>query len=165
VSGPIAFIVQWTWSVDDLVNSQRFSSRAFRLFLTAVALVIGSAGLFLALTSSGWLGPAMIAYALLDLALLYFRPLGRFLMGHGRYASLAHTANDLVVTEDGIVYTTRDNERLLRWHEIAHIREDSHIIGLFSGTSLWLAVPKRAFEVEADAHAFLGAIRTRRETG
>lgn len=154
--------IHYTMTLDDLVDGNRLVQRAFRRFVTAVGVVVGLAGVALVLISPGWLGFAMIGYGLLDLALIWARPLERFLMRR-RVARLVDNECAVAVTASGLSFVNGGVHGEVAWSALTGIREDARTLAVVSGGVARLGMPKRAFGSEADLAAFRNEITSRIE--
>lgn len=154
--------IRYTMTLDDLVDGSRLVQRSFRRFVTAIGAVVGIAGFALVLTSPGWLGFAMIGYGLLDLALIWVRPLERLLMRR-RVARLVGNECEVAVTESGLSFTQGGVQGEIAWSALTGISEDAKTLAVVSGGVARLGMPKRAFGSETNLAAFRKEITVRIE--
>ncbi len=154
--------IEYTMTLDDLVDGTRLVQRAFRRFVTAVGVIVGLTGISMVVTSPGWLGFAMIGYGLLDLAMIWTRPLERLLMRR-RVARLVGNECEVAVTASGLLFVNGGVHGEIGWSALTGIREDARTLAVVSGGVARLGIPKRAFGSEADLAAFRNEITSRIE--
>jgi hypothetical protein len=147
--------VKFTLTVDDIVDSQSFLQRPLLLMATAIgagALLVGL-GLLVA-GGSVALGVAAIGYGLLDLGLVHFRPIRRWIAKHraGRIVGTEFTFE--LDPDDGLRWTESNGGGVLGWSAISDIREDSRLLAFMAGGVVRATIPKRAFATTLHMAAF-----------
>ncbi|HEV8404143.1 MAG TPA: YcxB family protein [Candidatus Limnocylindrales bacterium] len=162
MTGRHPMTIHYTMTLDDLVDGNRLVQRTFRRFVTAVGLIVGVLGVMLLVTSPGWLGVAMIGYGLLDLVLVWTRPIERLLMGR-RVARLVGNECEVAVAADGLSFADGGVRGEIAWSALTGLREDGRTLAVVSGGVARLGIPKRAFGSEADLAAFRTEVTSRIE--
>ena len=157
---PPTTTLRYAMTLDDLVDGNRFVSRPIRRFGTLMGAVVGTAGVAVLITSPGWLGLAMIVYGLLDLALLWFRPLERLLLRR-RVAQLVGNDCEVSVTEDALAFRQAGMTGEFAWSTLTGLREDSRTLAVVSGGVVRMGIPKRVFNSESEAVAFRQVLATK----
>ncbi len=146
--------IRYTMTRDDLVDDIRFVQPALFRLVTAIGVVVGLAGVgFVFLISPAWLGFAMIGYGLLDLALVWLRPMQRLLM-RWRMARLDGDECEVEVTTSGLSFVNGGVKWEIAWSALTGIREDARILAVESRGVARLGIPKRAFASLVDLAAF-----------
>lgn len=140
-------------TLDDLVDGVWFPMRSLRILVTAIGIAAVVGGALLTITRTGWIGPGAIAYGLVDLALVQFRPLQRLLLRR-RVVALVGKTCEVVLSEHGLTYQQPDSNATFAWSSITGTKEDSHILAVVSGGVIRMGIPKRAFSSDQEAAEF-----------
>lgn len=152
--------VRWTMTLDDLVDGNWFVQRPLRLLATAIGVAAIAAGAVLTVAGPGWIGPAVIAYGFIDLALGWFRPLQR-LMLRRRVAALVGKPCEVVATNDGLAFRQPDSDATFAWSSLTRTMEDARTLAVVSGGVVRMGIPKRAFGSSQEAITFRDEIASR----
>ena len=148
-------VVQFMLEADDIVNAQTFLQRP--LFILGTAIGIGAlvAGLLLlAFADRPLLGVALIAYGVLDLALVQARPFRRW-MAVRRGRRLIGTEFQFELNpERGLRWTETGGSGELRWSVLTEVREDARLLAFMAGGAVRATIPKRAFRSPDELTAF-----------
>lgn len=143
--------LRYTMTLDDLVDGARLVQRSFRRGATILGVVVAIAGVVVVSDSS--LGLAMIGYGVLDLALIWARPVERFLLRQ-RVARLIGNKCEIALTDDALRFRQGGVNGEIAWSALTGIREDARTLALVSGGVARMGIPKRAFGSEAHLAAF-----------
>ena len=152
--------VRWTMTLDDLVDGNRLLMGSFRRFVTSIGVAAVAVGIVLFFAVPGWLGPAAIAYGVLDLGLLWFRPIERLALRR-RVSKLIGEGCEVVASQDGLAFRQSGMDGNVAWSSLTGIREDSHTLAVMSGGVARLGIPKRAFASAEEARAFRDLVAMR----
>lgn len=151
---------RFTLAIDDLVDAQRFVQRPVFLLGTAIgigALVLGF--VVVAAGGSPQLAVAAIAYGLLDLVVVRFRPVQRWLAA-GRARGIVGKEFEFTLDPDrGLVWTEPGGGGSFSWSSLSELREDDRLLAFMAGGVARASVPKRAFSSPGDLTHFRGEAR------
>ena len=161
---PAPDTVRWTTTLDDLVDSSHLMAGGLRRVVALVGVAAGAWGVLTIASGDVAFGVFLVGYGLVDLALVFVRPVERALLGR-RARHLVGRAWEVAATDDGLALRQAGATGTLGWAAITSIREDARTIVVVSGRSVRYGIPKRAFASPEAAAAFRDALVTRISRG
>jgi len=158
-TGPTA--VGWTTTLDDLVDGSHLSATGLRRVVAAVGFAALAWGILTLLGGDIAFGLFLLAYGLLDLAILFFRPAERILF-RGRVARLVGQRCEVSLGARGVTLRQAGATGTIAWADLESLREDARTFLLVaSGEGGRFGIPKRAFGGDDAVAAFRDEVRRR----
>jgi hypothetical protein len=142
-------------NVDDVVDAQSFVQRPLFLMVTAVGYGAVLVGLvMLVVGGSPGLATGVIGYGLLDLALVQFRPLRRFIAARRARRLIGTELEFELDPQVGLRWTERGGGGSIGWSSLSNVREDGRLLAFMAGGIVRATIPKRAFPSSAAMVSF-----------
>ena len=145
--------VSFTITLDDLVDSQRLSSR--KVAIASGALVAFGLGIFALGSAVGLVAAVLALLALLEWR---FPTVDRWLLRR-RFAARIGAEVEFWTDERGIEYRQTGFSGHIDWATITSIKEDARSLTLMQGGLRLMGIPKRAFGSDDAAAAFVAEVR------
>ena len=159
---PADMIVRWTTTLDDLVDGSHLTASGLRRIVAIVGIVAIAWGVLIVLTGDRVFGIFLLAYGLLDFAVIGFRPVERALIGR-RVRHLVGRPCVVELSADAITIRQAGATGKLGWAALTGVREDGRTIALMTGRAVRFGIPKRAFATPEAAAAYRDEILRRIE--
>jgi hypothetical protein len=145
--------VMFTITLEDLVDSQRLSSR--KVAIASGVLMLWGIGLAAVGVSVGIVAAIIALLALLEWR---FPTLDRWLLRR-RFAARIGAVVEFWTDERGIEYRQTGFSGHIDWATITSIKEDDRTLKLMQGGITLMGIPKRAFGSPEAAAAFVAEVR------
>ncbi len=153
--------IRYVLTLDDLVDGNRFVLRTFRLLVTGIGIVALAASAILWGSGGGpVVSVAALGYGVLDLALLWARPIERLLLRR-RVARLVGNECEVAVTDQALAFRQAGMKGEFAWTDLTGVREDGRTIAVVSGGVTRMGIPKRVFGSAAELADFRRAVLAR----
>ena len=157
---PAPGTVRWVTTVDDMVDGTHLTAVTARRVMAIVALGAMAWGALSIVTADAGFGAFLLAYSVIALAMLGFRPLERLLLGR-RVKHLVGRPCEVSLTDAGVAINQDGRSGALPWSAITSVSEDGRTLLLVSRTAGRFGIPKRAFATAEAAVAFRSEIDRR----
>ncbi len=153
--------VSWTTTLDDLVDGSHVSAVGLRRVVAAVGVAALAWGALTLAAGDIAFALFLLAYGLLDLAILFFRPAERVLF-RGRVSRLVGQRCEAALGARGVTVRQAGAAGTIAWGDLESLREDARTFLLVAaGGSGRFGIPKRAFEGPEAVAAFRDEVRRR----
>jgi len=154
--------VRWTTTLDDLVDGSHLTASGLRRIVATVGIVSLAFGAYSVVVGDLGFGVFLLAYGLLDLGVIGFRPIERALIGR-RVKHLVGRPCVVQMTEEALTIRQAGATGQLGWAALTGVREDARTIALMTGRAVRFGIPKRAFATPEDAATYRDELRARIE--
>jgi hypothetical protein len=151
--------LRYTMTLDDLVDGNRLVLKSFRRLVTIIGVLLIGAGVALVVSGSGTLGLPLVAIGLVDIALMWARPVERSLLRR-RVARVIGDECEIGMTDDALTWKQGSTNGVIAWSALTGVREDAHTLALISGGVVRMGLPKRAFSSDAEVLLFRDQVLT-----
>ena len=151
--------VNWTTSIDDLVDGSRITAVGLRRIVTVVGVLAVAWGVVTLVSGDVAFGLFLVAYAALTLGMIYVRPLERAIVGWQARPLLGREC-EVRTTDAGVEIRQGAAHGTLPWRELTRLREDARTLLLIFGRARF-GIPKRAFSSPEAVDSFRSLVAAR----